>query len=558
MKKRTLVFLAAVFAAITLYIASCRDDDKVKPFEGLIDIDGNRYNTVVIGDQEWMAANLRTTRYDDGTSIQAGLSNSEWASTNEGAYAVYPHDDVDGIDSESAMVTAFGKLYNWHAVVDNRCLCPEGWRVPSLNDWNKLLDYIKDKYGIENTNSADGAGNALKSCRQDGSPLSGDCNTDRHPRWDFHDTHHGTDLFGFSALPAATRTSNGNFSVENAGEHVRFWTSTEATATQARRLYTEYKRGDMIGAGHNVAKRAGLSVRCMKDVDDPNDNGDPDKESRIMIPPDRDQGLIFYVEDISDVNAYYYGSYSPELLDVTHMNVQHDEEAPVVIMFDEDFYPIHWMFEDLTIAVIRTGKGGDNRNETTHIMTCIEGENSLTFNIELEDALEIIITDLAEKFAGELAKPLKDAKDYANKLGVAHKTYGELVNIARNGPGDREAHSTLASVISVGAVGEKVFNNFNIPGVPLQKTLGQMLGYLNRIADGHYDGSDIEGPTVDMLLCRGQSIIPGHCNHYYLYHKPGNVTKCVQRCIVTLKCFTDICHPLVMSVDEAVRFRDNH
>jgi hypothetical protein len=81
---------------------------------------------------------------------------------------------------------------------------------------------------------------------------------------------------------------------------------------------------------------------------------------------------------------------------------------------------------------------------------------------------------------------------------------------------------------------------------------------MNRITDGYYDGSKIDGPTVSMLLCRGQSVIPGRCNRFYLYHTPGNLAKCVNCCIVTLACFTDICHPIEMSVDVALTYREKH
>ncbi len=76
------------------------------------DIDGNEYPTVIIGEQEWMAKNLRVTKYNNGDSILTGLSNEEWANATFGAYAVSPHDWIDGLDSEAEVIDAYGIFYN--------------------------------------------------------------------------------------------------------------------------------------------------------------------------------------------------------------------------------------------------------------------------------------------------------------------------------------------------------------------------------------------------------------------------------------------------------------
>ncbi|HMR18608.1 MAG TPA: fibrobacter succinogenes major paralogous domain-containing protein, partial [Sphingobacterium sp.] len=105
---------------------------------GIVDIDGNVYETVIIGGQEWTKENLKVTHYNDGTPIHTGLSNSEWAATTVGAYAIYPYGNVEGIESSEEMVAKFGLLYNWYAVDNPKGLCPEGWRVPTDNDWKDL------------------------------------------------------------------------------------------------------------------------------------------------------------------------------------------------------------------------------------------------------------------------------------------------------------------------------------------------------------------------------------------------------------------------------------
>ncbi|MFP4468855.1 MAG: fibrobacter succinogenes major paralogous domain-containing protein, partial [Bacteroidales bacterium] len=186
---------------------------------GMKDFDGSFYKSVLIGDQEWMAENLRVSKYKNGDAIPTGLIDVQWESTKDGAYAVYPHGDVDGIDSHKEMVLAYGKLYNWFAVGDSRGLCPAGWSVPSKDDWTQLIDYVVAQ-GFPNDDSYDpsGAGNALKSCRQVYSPLGGDCNTSEHPRW--NQLSNGFDEFGFSALPGGARI--GKFFVIGSWGH--WWT----------------------------------------------------------------------------------------------------------------------------------------------------------------------------------------------------------------------------------------------------------------------------------------------------------------------------------------------
>jgi len=230
------------------------------------DIDGNQYETVVIGDQEWMAENLRTTRYRDASPIQTDLSNAEWLNTREGAYAVYPHQGVDGIDSEAAMVAAYGKLYNWYAVTDPRGLCPEGWHTPSKEEWEQLSAYVMDALGLHNdwlSTGLNGLGNALKSCRQKDSPLGGDCASPAHPRWDAHATHHGNDHYGFSALPAGWRRIDGQY--YHLGLQSHWWTSKPMLSSTAWNMAMHHSRGSVEGYNHN--NNRGYSLRCVRLLD---------------------------------------------------------------------------------------------------------------------------------------------------------------------------------------------------------------------------------------------------------------------------------------------------
>ena len=235
------------------------------------DIDGNVYETVTIGDQEWMTENLRVTRYNNGDDIPTGLSDDDWGSTTAGAYAIYPHDggefgdDVEGINSSEEMVDAYGKLYNWYAVNDDRSLCPDGWHVPSDDDWSNFTDHLINTYDDVDSENV---GNVLKDCRQVNSPLGGDCDTDDHPRWDEDDwtgeEHHGTNDMGFSALPAGSRHNSGfHYGI---AQGAYFWTSSENTPQEAWYRGIFYNYGGVSRDGELI-KADGFNVRCVRNTD---------------------------------------------------------------------------------------------------------------------------------------------------------------------------------------------------------------------------------------------------------------------------------------------------
>ncbi len=232
-------------------------DDNGNGEDTVTDIDGNVYQTAVIGNQEWMMENLRTTKYKDGTDIPTGLNDSEWGDDLDGAYAVYPHDGVAGIDSEEEMAELYGNLYNWHAVTNDGGICPAGWQVPSYDDWNELVDYLIDNHSEIDE---DNVGNALKSCRQVDSPLGGECDTEEHPRWDSHDTQYGTDEFGFSAVPGGNRAITGGFF--NIGSNAHWWSSTEISSTSAS-ARTIISSNSIVNAT-TVFMVSGYNVRCVK------------------------------------------------------------------------------------------------------------------------------------------------------------------------------------------------------------------------------------------------------------------------------------------------------
>ncbi|MCP4833080.1 MAG: hypothetical protein GY886_12790, partial [Gammaproteobacteria bacterium] len=97
-----------------------------------IDYDGNAYPTTTIGEQVWMAENLRVTHYRNGDAIPH-VTTTGWGYST-GAYCWY--------DNDQATNEKYGALYNWYTVDDSRGLCPEGWHVPTDDQWTALTTYL--------------------------------------------------------------------------------------------------------------------------------------------------------------------------------------------------------------------------------------------------------------------------------------------------------------------------------------------------------------------------------------------------------------------------------
>lgn len=106
------------------------------------DIEGNEYHTITYGTQEWMVENLKTTKYNDGTSIPSVTEGADWASLTTPGYCFYYND--------LAYKSTYGALYNWYTVNTGK-LAPEGWHVPTDAEWTTFEKYLyANKYNFSN------------------------------------------------------------------------------------------------------------------------------------------------------------------------------------------------------------------------------------------------------------------------------------------------------------------------------------------------------------------------------------------------------------------------
>ena len=227
----------------TIDDCSCEYDDFVVCGDTFTDYDGNVYETVQIGNQCWMAENLKVTHYNDGTPIPTGYSVNDWVNLSTGAYAVYPaNNDAASIATCGGdCASVYGNLYNWHAV-DTGNLAPAGWHIPTDNEWTELEDFITNdgNSGIE--------GNALKEVGYAHWDNDGDPN------------HLGLDIYDFTALPGGYL---GGAGYDYMGSYGFFWSSTEISSGSAWSRVLDYNYSDVYR--NNGSKEYGFAARLVRD-----------------------------------------------------------------------------------------------------------------------------------------------------------------------------------------------------------------------------------------------------------------------------------------------------
>ena len=213
------------------------------------DIDGNVYKTVKIGNQVWMAENLRTTRYANGENIPTGSTDSF-----TDPYRYEP-------DNNSANVSTYGYLYNWPAVMHGASssssnpsgvqgICPDGWHVPSDAEWTELTDYVSSQSEYRCDGDQENIAKALASTKG----------------WEKNNVtcvvgnnQSANNVTGFSALPAGDYYGGDYYF----GSNAIFWSATEGNDGlaygRALGYYSAY-----VGR-YDYGKNYGLSVRCVRD-----------------------------------------------------------------------------------------------------------------------------------------------------------------------------------------------------------------------------------------------------------------------------------------------------
>lgn len=232
-KTRFLIYPLLIIGVFLVFASSCEKEKEKEKEEEKEDIgsftdtrDGNVYKTVKIGNQIWMAENLR---------YLPSVVGPETYSFTTPYYYVYDYNGTDvNAAKKTANYTTYGVLYNWTAACSS---CPSGWHLPTDAEWTELTDYL----GGDSV-----AGGKLKE-------------TDT-THWKSPNTG-ATNETGFTALPGGSVINNGTFL--GIGFGCEWWSATENSANYAW-SYDMYYSTSVLYRWY-VFKRMGHSVRCVKD-----------------------------------------------------------------------------------------------------------------------------------------------------------------------------------------------------------------------------------------------------------------------------------------------------
>jgi uncharacterized protein (TIGR02145 family) len=206
------------------------------------DIDGNVYQTVTVGGQEWMAENLKVTHYLNGDSIPNVTNGTTWIGLTTGAFCEY--------DNDVNNVATYGRLYNWFAVSDSRNIAPAGWHVASDAEWKQLEMTL----GMSQAQA--------DSIDWRGTTEGGKLKEAGTTHWSTPNTG-ATNESSFSALPGGYRYL-GDGSYDLVGYSAYFWSSTEYVSGTAWSRRLSYYYSDLGRNGYY--KGFGFSVRCVNDI----------------------------------------------------------------------------------------------------------------------------------------------------------------------------------------------------------------------------------------------------------------------------------------------------
>jgi uncharacterized protein (TIGR02145 family) len=244
--------LAIGLCVFVLLMSGCKKPTKDEPVVEtgtVIDIQGNVYRTVKIGTQWWMAENLKVTHYNDNSVINnigfSGTSDStNWVKDTVGAYCLRFNNINDA-----------GLLYNWYALNNTKKIAPEGWRVPSDEDWKELERYLGMSQEEAEKTSWRGTSEGEKLKKE---------NSNATTIWKIYNDLWATNESGFSAQPGSCRLFDGrsNKDASPVNGETGFWWSSTRRGNEGWYRYLDYKNTNVFR--YYGPKTYGFSIRCIK------------------------------------------------------------------------------------------------------------------------------------------------------------------------------------------------------------------------------------------------------------------------------------------------------
>ncbi len=236
--------------ALSLFAGGChgkKEPTVAIEYGTVTDVDNNVYRTVKIGNQWWMAENLKVKHYRNGLAIAPVLGtdpDSSWANKKTGAYCKYFNDDNNA--------KQYGLLYNWYAAIDTGKIAPAGWHIPSDDEWKQLETHL-------GMSQADASGVNWR-----GGHEADKMKVASPQGWTQFQDIWSNNESGFSALAGSCRLFNGIWGDPGAGAMGFWWaSSSHPNNDQAWYRYLDYKKTNVFR--YYGPKTYGMSIRCVKD-----------------------------------------------------------------------------------------------------------------------------------------------------------------------------------------------------------------------------------------------------------------------------------------------------
>lgn len=212
----------------------------------LTDVEGNTYKTIKIGEQTWLAENFRATKYNDNTDIKKIKDSSKWQNDKDGAFCLLNNDNKN---------KKLGNLYNWQAI--NKNICPDGWRIPTENDWKDLKKYLSDN--LYNYDASEG-GSFFNKVGKSMATTSGWNEATNEGAIGFEQKKNNTSKF--NATSGGFRFEDGKFS--NVPKNsVLWWSITEYDEEYAFAPSLEFNNTGLNYNSYN--KSCGFYIRLIKE-----------------------------------------------------------------------------------------------------------------------------------------------------------------------------------------------------------------------------------------------------------------------------------------------------
>ena len=254
MKK--IAYYHCLVIALLLTFIGCNHEthETIKPEllkDAVVDFDGNSYDAVKLGNQIWMASNLRVTHFPNGNEIPTIIRDDYYNITEPSKYM--PNDNPE-------LVATNGYLYNWYAAVNGETasssnpsgvqgICPDGWHLPSRAEWTELTDYL----GSHEEYCAGGATNIAKSLA---STTGWNSSSNDYA---VGNNQSENNKACFNAYPVGSYTGNGSTGM---GSFAQFWTSEETGGERAYDFIIRHAKPTTVI--FDDSKYYGISIRCIR------------------------------------------------------------------------------------------------------------------------------------------------------------------------------------------------------------------------------------------------------------------------------------------------------